>query len=333
MADEEDVTAHLLRLAGAPQEPRSDRSARVRQAVHDAWRAHRRQQMVRRSAAAVALCGIAAALILVVWIDRSRPPAARPSEAKLPSEVTTAMAARTQGRPVLRPADAAGMPLTSATPIHVNDVVETDGASRASLRMADGSSLRIDRGSRVRVVSRASVELDRGAAYLETGGESRGFEIRTPMGTVRDIGTRFEVRLIEAGLRLRVRAGMVQIARGATVTNAVAGTETTVTTTAVGARQVAAYGPEWGWVSTLAPPFAIEGRSVRAFLEHMAAEEGWTLRYASPAVAEASDRIILHGSIDGLGPQEALEVALATSGLQYRLRGGELLVSRPSDAG
>jgi hypothetical protein len=93
------------------------------------------------------------------------------------------------------------------------------------------------------------------------------------------------------------------------------------------------YGPEWAWVATLASPFAIEGHSLRAFLEHTAAEEGWTLRYASPAVAEAADRILLHGSVDGLGAEDALEVALATSGLQYRLRDGELLVSRPSEPG
>jgi hypothetical protein len=85
---------------------------------------------------------------------------------------------------------------------------------------------------------------------------------------------------------------MVQIARGATVTDAAAGTETTATTTGMSVRQLAPYGPEWAWVATLAPPFAIEGHSLRAFLEHTAAEEGWTLRYANAAVAEAADRIL-----------------------------------------
>ena len=333
MADEEDVTAHLLRLAGAPPDPPGESRARVRAAVHDAWRAQRRQRTVRRSAAAIALCGIAAALIIGVRIDRARPAAAPPSEASLPSAGVLATAARIQGRPVVRPGGGAALPLTATMPIHVDDIIETDNASRASLEMADGSSLRIDRGSRVRVVARAAIALGGGAAYLETSAGSRGFEIRTPVGTVRDVGTRFEVRLTDAGLRLRVRAGMVQIARGAAVTAAAAGTETTVTAAGTAVRQVPPYGPEWAWVATLASPFAIEGRSLRAFLEHTAAEEGWTLRYASPAVAEAADRILLHGSVDGLGAEDALQVALATSGLQYRLRGGELLVSKPSEPG
>jgi antitoxin (DNA-binding transcriptional repressor) of toxin-antitoxin stability system len=112
-----------------------------------------------------------------------------------------------------------------------------------------------------------------------------------------------------------------------------AGTETIVTTTGVAVAPVTPYGPEWGWVATLAPSFAIEGHSLRAFLEHIAAEEGLTLRYASPAVAAAADRIVLHGSVEGLRAEDALDVALATSGLQYRLSAGELLVSRPSQSG
>jgi hypothetical protein len=251
----------------------------------------------------------------------------------LPSATILATAARIQGRPALRQGAGTALPLTAAMPIHVNDVIETDNASRASLQMADGSSLRIDRGTSVRIVARSAIELGGGAAYLETSEGSHGFEIRTSMGTVRDVGTRFEVRLMDSGLRLRVRTGMVQIARGRAVSAAAAGTETTVTATGTAVRQMPPYGPEWAWVATLASPFAIEGRSLRAFLEHTASEEGWTLRYASPAVAEAADRILLHGSVDGLGAEDALEVALATSGLQYRLRDGELLVSRPSEPG
>jgi hypothetical protein len=289
--------------------------------------------MIRRSGAAIALCGVAAALILVVRTDHAQPTTARPSAASLPSQTILATGGRIQGRPALRPGGGKALPLVPATPIHVNDVIETDNASRASLRMADGSSLRLDWGSRVRVVAPAAIELGAGSAYLETSERARGFEIRTSMGTVRDIGTRFEVRLIDSGLRLLVRAGRAQITRGPTITAAAAGTETTVTTTGIAVRSVPPYGQEWAWVSTLAPPFAIEGHSLRAFLDHIAAEEGWTVRYATPALAEAANRILLHGSVEGLGAEEALEVALATSGLQYRLRDGELLVSRPSEPG
>jgi hypothetical protein len=73
-------------------------------------------------------------------------------------------------------------------------------------------------------------------------------------------------------------------------------------------------------------------RPLRAFLEHLAREQGYTLRYADPAVADAAARIILHGSVERLQPAEALDVALATSGLRYHLRGGDLVVSGTSAA-
>jgi ferric-dicitrate binding protein FerR (iron transport regulator) len=329
MADEEDVTAHLLRLAGSPPEPPAARSARVRAAVRDAWRAQRRQRIIRRSAVAAVVCALAAALVIAIRMDRAPRTVAPPAV-----QAVLATGTRVQGRPTLLRRDGAdAQSLSAGLPIHVGDVVVTDSTSRASLRMDDGSALRIDRASRVRVLAGAVIELSSGAAYLETADGSRGFEVRTPMGAVRDIGTRFEVRLIDSGVRIRVRAGRVELARGATVTPVGAGTQTIVTTTGVAVAPVTPYGPEWGWVATLAPSFAIEGHSLRAFLEHIAAEEGLTLRYASPAVAAAADRIILHGSVEGLRAEDALDVALATSGLQYRLSAGELVVSRPSQSG
>ena len=78
----------------------------------------------------------------------------------------------------------------------------------------------------------------------------------------------------------------------------------------------------------MAPAFAIEGHTLGVYLEYTAAEQGWTLHYADPAVAESAKRIILHGSVEGLTAEDALGVVLATSSLQYHLRSGELYVSK-----
>jgi hypothetical protein len=63
-------------------------------------------------------------------------------------------------------------------------------------------------------------------------------------------------------------------------------------------------------------------------LESLSREHGWTLSYADGALGREADQIILHGSIDGLTPEQALDVALQTSGLAYRLRNGNLVVFR-----
>lgn len=326
MTDEEDVTAQLLRLAGAPPDPPAERTARVREAVHGEWRVGRRRRMIRR-AAATAWLGVAATLMIAVWMNR-QPSVVAPRD-------VVATGQRVQGRPqIVRPRERAAAPqlLTVSTSIYADDVIETDGGSRAALQVADGSSLRIDRSSRVRFLAPAVIEVTAGAVYVATTDGSHGFEVRTAMGALRDLGTQFEARLAGSSLRLRVRAGTVEILRGPGVATAAAGTEAMVTTSGIAVRHVPSYGSEWAWTTDVAPSFTIEGRPLHAFLEHTVAEEGWTLRYADREVADAARRIILHGSVDGLRAEDALGVALATSRLQYRLDAGELFVSRPADA-
>jgi hypothetical protein len=68
----------------------------------------------------------------------------------------------------------------------------------------------------------------------------------------------------------------------------------------------------------------IEGRSLRQFLEWVARERGWILRFDSLATSAEADSIILDGSIDGLTLDQALEAVLATSRLTHRVDQGVL---------
>jgi ferric-dicitrate binding protein FerR (iron transport regulator) len=148
-----------------------------------------------------------------------------------------------------------------------------------------------------------------------------------------DVGTQFEVRLTDASLRVRVRTGLVEL-RGRARTTAVRGgaeVEVTVSSDTAVARRVPPFGPEWRWVAELAPAFDIEGRPLAAFLEHISREEGWTLRYEDAQIAGDARRIALHGSVNGLRHEDAVAVAVRTSGLAHRLRDGELLVLRPTE--
>jgi hypothetical protein len=278
----------------------------------------------------MATAGLAAAAILILILRMNGPRNTAPA----PQQIVAA-GERIEGAPRLqRQVDgrSEALPLSPATSIRTDDVIETDGRSRAALRATNGSSVRLDRGSRIRLVAPAVIDLLEGAVYIATAEGSRGFEVRTSMGAVRDVGTQFEIRLGETTLRVRVRTGAVEIRRQGGVVPTPAGSQTSVTSNSVETRRVPTYGTEWDWTAGLATVFEIEGRSLQAFLDHVTREEGWTLRYANPTLADAASRIVLHGSVEGLTGEDALRVALATSGLQYRLRDGELLVSRPADA-
>jgi ferric-dicitrate binding protein FerR (iron transport regulator) len=209
--------------------------------------------------------------------------------------------------------------------------LDTDETGRVALRLTDRTSVRLDTRTRARLLSSTIIELTGGALYVDAGRDSTGLEVRTPLGTAYDIGTQFEIRLRDSSLQLRVRTGLVELRRGDRSISARPGTELDVAAGAVVSRTVSAYGPEWEWAASLAPLFEIEGRPLSAFLEHLSREHGWTLRYADATLAHEVSGIILHGSVNGLQPREALAVALTTSGLHHRFQDGEVFVSRTAN--
>ena len=60
----------------------------------------------------------------------------------------------------------------------------------------------------------------------------------------------------------------------------------------------------------------------------MAREGGFELEYANEGLAGEAAAIELSGDVEGLSPQEALEVVLPAVGLAHRIEGGTLSVSR-----
>jgi ferric-dicitrate binding protein FerR (iron transport regulator) len=328
MSDEEDVTAQLLRLARPPSDPSLERTSRVREAVRLQWQAGRRRRNIRRGAAMLGLA-LAASIAVVVLMPRGRPGGVEPVEPVL------ATTERIQGQPlIVRQHERAGIPkpVSASMTIYADDVIQTDHASRLGLTSANNASIRIDRGSLVRFLATDVIEVMAGAVYVSTAAGSHGFEVRTALGSLRDLGTQFEVRLEGPSLRVRVRTGHVEIRHAGAVQTTTGGTEAIVTSSGVKIELIKSYGPAWAWTGSVAPAVLFEGQSLHAFLERSALEEGWTLRYVDADVAGTARRVVLHGSVDGLSPDDALSVALATSGLTHRWADGELLVSRSTAA-
>jgi ferric-dicitrate binding protein FerR (iron transport regulator) len=326
-ADEtgEDATVRLLRLAGARPAVPQDRTARVRATVHERWRArNRRRANIQRGLSALLLVAGVTALILIAGrfgeVDHSATP---PGELVAVVEQIDGIPQRMSG-----PAGSARTRLSRNDAIRTGEWIATGEHARVALRFVDGTSVRLDAGSRVRPVSSTAIELSAGAVYVDSGGESGSFEIRTKLATARDIGTQFEIRLLDRAVRLRVRTGIVELMQGDRSVSGDAGTEITWTGSAAVSRPIAAYGPEWEWAARMAPPLDIEGMTLATFLERVSREQGWRLRYADPALARESSSLILHGSVDDLSPRDALDVAIATSNMRHRLEGGDLILLR-----
>jgi ferric-dicitrate binding protein FerR (iron transport regulator) len=322
-AREEAVTARLLRLSGGRPPIAAFRESRVRATVHAHWQQQARRRSVRRRIAwAGAALGAAAALVLVAGpLRRDRSPV-----------TTAAMVARVErllpeGRGTTRLGENR-RGLNPQDPVRTGEWIETGGESRVALRFLDGTSVRIDRGSRIRALSDHVIELSAGAVYLDTAHETSRFEVRTPVAIAHDLGTQFEIRLLDRMLRLRVRTGIVELSSRARSVAGRGGTEIAFSEAGAVSRPIPVHGAEWDWTASVSPSLEIEGVALSAFLDRVTREHGWELSYSDAALAREASGIVLHGSVRGLPPQEAIDVAMTTSGLRYRLAAGQLVVLR-----
>lgn len=350
--NEHDTTAHgngrsaeeveverLLRQAGPRPEVPADDLAVIQAAFRAEWRAQVASAHRPRPWAAYALAAAAlvAALGAAWWwsgwwsVD--------PGWVARAESLAGAVALEVE----LAGGETIASPLWAGAEIPAQAVLATAGPDaaepgRAGLRLAGGPSLRLAAGSRVRLVSAKVLALEAGTVYLDSGPEpGRGgrVEVRTAAGVARDIGTQFEVALLDGGdpaLRVRVREGTVLVERGEISHRAAAGQELTLRADgSVARRAVAPTDPAWEWILEAAPPFAIEGRTLAEFLRWVERETGWEIRFADPEVEAAAGSILLHGSLGDLGPDQAPAVVLPGAGLAHRLTGNTLLILRAQE--
>jgi ferric-dicitrate binding protein FerR (iron transport regulator) len=297
----DDAIAALVRLAGRRPPVPEDAARRVREAVHDEWMqtiSRRRRTRWIGSAAAVA----AAAVTIVVL--RTMPSTPQPQAA--PQRVVVA----------------GGQ--TNGAVIYANDIYEIANGNTASLAWGD-AILRLDSGTRVRIASPTELTLDRGAVYVDS--KHSGVVIRTPIGSVRDIGTQFEVRLAADRMRVRVREGRIDLQHGGATHSAAAGMELDADARGgVTEHSIAKSGAEWEWVVRAAPPIHLDGRTLAEVVATVTRDEGVKPVWSDAAARNAAS-MRLHGDVP-LTPEEALDSALVASGLTSRIDGDRLIITR-----
>jgi ferric-dicitrate binding protein FerR (iron transport regulator) len=326
--EERDLVEDLLRLADSGPEIPVDGADLIKAAIKPLWRRELRARAMRRWMAAAA--GVAAAGLLAIAVAnlyQSSPAVDLPIGPVAFFEVVN-------GRVEIDAAGGGTTVLSELDPsvsVLAGSRIRTGGNSRASLRLGENQSLRLDVDTTIRVSSATRIELEQGTAYLDSrGAAGPPVDVATPFGVVRDIGTQFEVKLTQGPLSVAVREGVVAVIRddvdleigsGALVTVDAAGR--------IDRRALAPDAPHWAWVQEVAPPFDIEGRSVADFLGWVSRETGSPIRYSEPELEDFASETVLYGSMAGLSPTEAPEVVLASCGLVVRRDAESLVVRRP----
>jgi ferric-dicitrate binding protein FerR (iron transport regulator) len=313
-----DAAIELLLLAGPRRQVPPERERRALAEVEQHWQ--RRVAARRRRRQVVMVTSLAAASLLVaavlIWQGKAMP---------APVVATVELVHGT----LLAVIDGQQHQLVAGAAVPDGAILTTGEQGRAALRLTDGTSLRLDIGTRLSFAGRELARLDSGAAYLDTGseGELGSMTLSTFLGDLIDVGTQYEVRLLEDALRVRVREGRVVLRRKQGDEEIRAGQELLLRTDGeLRWHEISASDPSWSWLLEIAPPYSLSGSSVASFLRWVQRETGYELRWAEPTMAGRAEKIILQGDITGIRPDQAAELVLPTCGLGHHLEEGVLTV-------
>jgi ferric-dicitrate binding protein FerR (iron transport regulator) len=326
-SDESDATVRALLRHPRPGAIDAARAARVRPAVHAAWQeaAGGKRHWRRGSAlaaAAVLVFGFALTLGSRL-LDRGAPPAAAPLASTM--FVTSGVVVQHDGQ---TRAGRVGEPLVPGTRI-------TTHGGRAAIVLANGVELRLDADTDLILEAERSLSLASGALYFDSShrtGAPETVAIAARGTVIRDVGTRYELRLSGQELRVRVRDGRVEVSSAFGLREAESGGQLSVTASGILSGRASTSGEDWEWIVQATRPPQLEGRPLPEFLGWAEREGGRPIRFADPALERANAATIVYGAIERLTVEEALDVVLPSCGLARFTDGDVITIVAADDA-
>ena len=312
---EPDPIARLLRRAGPPPEPDPDLRARVEASAREAWLgivAIRRRR--RRALAAAAALTAAGAALVVLRATAGAPDTRVLPDAAAGGRVATLVAALGEVTDGVR-----GVALPIGGDLTAGSQIATRAGVRAALALGGGRTMRVDEASRVELPAPGVVRLAAGALYIDSPATARAvpLTVLTPLGGIREQGTRFEVRVRPGSLSVSVRGGRVAVWRGPDRMEARAGERLELHAAGAWTRTtISAADPSWSWTWGSGLGFAIEGATLDRFLDWYRRESGRAAIVARGGPDPS--HVVLHGSVSGLAPDAALAVVARSAGLAVR---------------
>ena len=321
--------ADLLKRAGRRPSPDPARVAQARDAARLEWkralRASRWRTLFHAGAVAASIAGLAGTAWL--WTNSSTPAVERPEVATVR---TIAGAVRIIDGDRRQVSNGVHTPIRR---LRGGDEVSVPTDGRVAVLLLEGTSVRMAGGAVVVFESRDRIALVRGTVYVDAAPErhQENLVVVTPFGSVRHEGTQFQLRLSDASLEMRVREGTVTVDAQEGRLRSTAGEALVIgRARPPERRRIPTSGAEWAWVTAMASPFTLEGATVSSFLTWVSREQGWHWEYADAIAKRRGERAVLHGSIDGLTPEDAVRAVLPAAGLSAA-RDGDKLIVRATD--
>lgn len=214
--------------------------------------------------------------------------------------------------------------------IQSGETISTGPDEGVSLLLARSESLRIDANTEIRIDTADHFTLLAGRIYADSGQfvyRKGGLKIETDFGLVTDVGTQFSVTAGDASIEVAVREGRVDV-RSETANYAARIGEclTLKSGEAATFSKLDTHDVYWDWVADLTPVLDLTNKSLLDFLKWAARETGRELQFENDESRMFAMRTDVHGSIEGLTPDEALASILATTSVHYRIERDKIII-------
>ena len=298
----------LLELAGPRAAPPEQVAARVHDALLQEWsempaRAKSSNDLPRRLFAIAAT--VVATVVIGYGVMRNMPGPAYAGEVVFAS-----------GGYSIRGSDDAPSPY-----LMPGSMVRTSNEGRVLVKLDDSTSLRLDINTSATMHENLEIWLHTGRIYVDAAGGQRKSAIRiiTPMASITDIGTQFEVSVDGDKSTVSVREGKVNVAVGSDRISAQAQQGSGEVIHLDGMRlvkrsSVATTDEKWSWIHASSPEYDLSSGSLADFLTWACREAGLELRWEDnitrqQAEADHNPR----GPIDKMDLTQAIDEVLASS--------------------
>ncbi len=318
-----DAVEALLGQASRRPRPPAKATADVRAAVHSQWQAlvrgRRRRRRVVAAGLAAGLFTVAVAVTQLLSVDPTVP-------------APVAVSARQHGDVFLVGNQSELLPLSPASAVVAGQTVLTSSDAGLGLDWHSGISVRVDASTRVEMTADNAIYLQTGRVYIDTASDenAESLVVKTDVGTVTHVGTRYMVTVKDDELTVAVRDGRVRIDGHYHDAAAQPGDQVRMQGSARPVvDRLPRYGDTWRWTETLAGALDVDGRPADAFLRWVGHETGYRLVYDDPATETTVRETRLKGRVDA-DPRTELALRLMTMDLDYEIDAarGELRVRR-----
>jgi hypothetical protein len=214
--------------------------------------------------------------------------------------------------------------------LQAGDSIKTSNHNRLLVELNNGNVFRLDENSRIQLINENEINLQAGQIYIESNESIANNQliIETDFGSIKHIGTQYNVKLSPDNIDVSVRKGKVMMHTNSVDKEILFGHALSVDKLGKNnVTKITSFDSTWDWTQKISPIFDIQDKSIKQYLIWVSNETGYPIQWNGSGTENAANKVSLSGSIKGISPLESLDVILPTTNFNYKISQDVLHIS------